>query len=444
MRHGGRQCHKNDYLCEATKGNEAYLMLTLDGLGKLLAQSGHGTSMTESEMEALCAQYPYFHAAQLYKAVLAERQREGGEKRSNAVLTPDRLVLYSLVHGAPCDYEAAEEGQLEEAWETQIGSAESLELVQEHGGVEDGEGELTACADRDEASENREGGVLASQEPTAVVEVQEDEAPVQETLAVAIEREREEGSVEAEKGEKGAFGEAVPAVEVESAVAASDLEMPLETEVAATESVSSDEATVEALGEAEGAAVEASGESEDISQGESGTSDSGEAPTLDLRGVLEFSLSQEVPGMAPSLSTFSAADFNLTQKDIDYINTHLNPQRDESAEEQEDGVAIEEERQSQAQRIDSFIENFDSILSKVLREEREAAGEGVEPEDLSESQQQLDTHIASERLAFLLAEKGEYGVAIPMYERLQAQNPKKSSYFAEIIARLRRREEENQ
>lgn len=403
--------------------------------------------MTESEMEALCAQYPYFHAAQLYKAVLAERQRAEGEGTSNAVLTPDRLVLYSLVHGAPCDYEAAEEGQLEEAWETQMGSAESLELVQEHGGVEDEVGELTACADRDEASENGEGGVQASQEPIAVVEVQEEEAPVQETLAWAIEREREEGSVEAgeeEKGDAGAFGEAVPAVEEESAVAASDLEMPLETEVAATESVCSDEATAEALGEAEGAAVEASGESEDISQGESGASDSGEAPTLDLRGVLEFSLSQEVPGMAPSLSTFSAADFNLTQKDIDYINTHLNPQRDESAEGQEDEVAIEEEWQSQAQRIDSFIENFDSILSKVLREEREAAGEGVETEDLSESQQQLDTHIASERLAFLLAEKGEYGVAIPMYERLQAQNPEKSSYFAEIIARLRRREEENQ
>lgn len=423
-------------------------MLTLDGLGKLLAQSGHGAPMTESEVEALCAQYPYFHAAQLYRAVLAERQREGGEKTSNAVLTPDRLVLYSLVHGAPCDYEAVEEGQLEEAWETQMGSAESLELAQEHGGVEDEVGELTACADRDEASENGEGGVPASQEPTAVVEVQEEEAvPVQETLAGAIEREREEWSVEAgeeEKGDAGAFGEAVPAVAEESAVAVSDLEMPLETEVAATESVCNDEATAEALGEAEGAAVEASGESEDISQGESGTSDSSEVPTLDLRGVLEFSLSQEVPGMAPSLSTFSAADFNLTQKDIDYINTHLNPQRDESAEGQEDGVAIEEERQSQAQRIDSFIENFDSILSKVLREERETAEQGVEPEDLSESQQQLDSHIASERLAFLLAEKGEYGVAIPMYERLQAQNPEKSSYFAEIIACLRRREEENQ
>ena len=420
-------------------------MLTLDGLGKLLTQSDHGTPMTESEVEALCAQYPYFHAAQLYRAVLAERQREGGEKKSNAVLTPDRLVLYSLVHGAPCDYEAVEDGQLEEAWETQTSAAESLELAQEQEGVEDEVEELTVCADRDEAGENGEGGVPASQEPTAVVEVQEEEAvPVQETLAGAIEREREEGSVEAEKGEIGAFGETVPAVEEGSSVAASDLEMPLETEVAATESVCNDEATVEALGEAEGAAVEASGESEDISQGESGTSDSGESPTLDLRGVLEFSLSQEVPGMAPSLSTFSAADFNLTQKDIDYINTHLNPQRDESAEGQEDGVAIEEERQSQAQRIDSFIENFDSILSKVLREERETAEQGVEPEDLSESQQQLDSHIASERLAFLLAEKGEYGVAIPMYERLQAQNPEKSSYFAEIIACLRRREEENQ
>ena len=391
--------------------------------------------MTESEVEALCAQYPYFHAAQLYKAVLAERQREEGEETSNAVLTPDRLVLYSLVHGAPCDYEAAEEVQLEESWETQMGSAESLVLVQEQEGV------------GDEVSENGEGGVSASQEPIAVVEVQEEEAPVQDTLAGATEREREEGSVEAgeeEKGEAGSFGEAVPAVAEESAVAATDLEKPLETVVAASESVCNDEATVEAQGEVEGVAVEASGESEDISQEESGTSDLKEVPTLDLRGVLEFSLSQEVPGMAPSLSTFSAADFNLTQKDIDYINTHLNPQRDESAEGQEGGVAIEEERQSQAQRIDSFIENFDSILSKVLQEEREAAGEGVEPEDLSESQQQLDSHIASERLAFLLAEKGEYGVAIPMYERLQAQNPEKSSYFAEIIVRLRRREEENQ
>ena len=95
------------------------------------------------------------------------------------------------------------------------------------------------------------------------------------------------------------------------------------------------------------------------------------------------------------------------------------------------------------ERIDNFIAQFDSILSKVLEEERARASEGVEPSDLAEPQRELDVHIASERLAYLLAEKGEYEAAIPMYERLQAQNPEKSSYFADIIERLRQRERES-
>lgn len=162
---------------------------------------------------------------------------------------------------------------------------------------------------------------------------------------------------------------------------------------------------------------------------------------MDLRGVLDFSLSQEVPEMSPSLSPHGMVGFTLTQQDIDYINSYLDPKRSVGSEEREDQSG--RESQTQAERIDNFIAQFDSILSKVLEEERARASEGVEPSDLAEPQRELDVHIASERLAYLLAEKGEYEAAIPMYERLQAQNPEKSSYFADIIERLKQREGES-
>lgn len=145
--------------------------------------------------------------------------------------------------------------------------------------------------------------------------------------------------------------------------------------------------------------------------------------------------------MSPSLSPHGMVGFTLTQQDIDYINSYLDPKRSVGSEEREDQSG--RESQTQAERIDNFIAQFDSILSKVLEEERARASEGVEPSDLAEPQRELDVHIASERLAYLLAEKGEYEAAIPMYERLQAQNPEKSSYFADIIERLRQRERES-
>ena len=166
-----------------------------------------------------------------------------------------------------------------------------------------------------------------------------------------------------------------------------------------------------------------------------------EEASMDLRGVLDFSLSQEVPEMSPSLSPHGMVGFTLTQQDIDYINSYLDPKRSVGSEEREEQSG--RESQTQAERIDNFIAQFDSILSKVLEEERARASEGVEPSDLAEPQRELDVHIASERLAYLLAEKGEYEAAIPMYERLQAQNPEKSSYFADIIERLRQREGES-
>ena len=145
--------------------------------------------------------------------------------------------------------------------------------------------------------------------------------------------------------------------------------------------------------------------------------------------------------MSPSLSPHGMVGFTLTQQDIDYINSYLDPKRSVGSEEREDQSG--RESQTQAERIDNFIAQFDSILSKVLEEERARASEGVEPSDLAEPQRELDVHIASERMAYLLAEKGEYEAAIPMYERLQAQNPEKSSYFADIIERLRQRERES-
>ena len=51
----------------------------------------------------------------------------------------------------------------------------------------------------------------------------------------------------------------------------------------------------------------------------------------------------------------------------------------------------------------------------------------------------LSRSIVSEHLADMHAEKGDFAIAITMYNRLAARNPEKSAYFAGKIEALRER-----
>lgn len=415
-------------------------MFSKEQLREVLAQGGACCAEAQAELEAVCEEYPYFHAAQLYRAALAIKKTENVEPVVNAVLVADRLLLYSAVYGAPCGYEDFALGRQEMEHPGADGPTEAAEIQ-------------VAAAQRVEA---------ATQTLAHGVEAQADVGPVEPTRSDAEAVSTQE--CQAPAARDGVGDERVGEVD---AARESPLDGVAENELAGGEDWGKSVTIVAVQGEEqpEGAAVVPEGEAEPLADGgaakgetmaavEDGGTDVEEPrdadaqreglqeiPTIDLHGVLEQALSQAVPDMSPSLSPFGTVGFSLSQRDIDYINAHLNPRGSRDAG-RDGGVDAEGATLSQAQRIDSFIENFDSILSKVLEEERADAAQGQVPDDLAESQGQLDAHIASERLAYLLAEKGEYDVAMQMYERLGAQNPEKSSYFAEVIARLRARKEE--
>lgn len=425
-------------------------MLTAERLNEILAQGLASGTMTWAEAEVLCAEYPYFQVAQLFRAALTIEQTGNREGATNAALVSDRLSLYSAVYGAPCGYEEfAAEQQTELIGEQEESLRETAATE-----VHDGAWDFSTTVETEAAQEEFAWSAQSESAGETDVARDEEEPEVAEEAGSVecietVEETHEAETIRETEELRAAEYSAAEVVEAEVVEAGSEEtlrheqredEVSLAQEIEVEEGAeAAGEKRVETVADEPAVAPESQKEKREREQE---ASSSEEIPTIDLHGVLEQALSQEVPDMSPSISLCGAVGFSLTRQDIDYINTHLNPR---SAEASVDGLesAGESEAESQARRIDSFIENFDNILSKVLEEERAEAAEGREPDDLAESQGHLDVHIASERLAFLLAEKGEYDVAIQMYERLGAQNPKKSSYFAEIIERLRERKEGN-
>lgn len=428
-------------------------MVTAERLSETLAQGVASGTITQEEAETLCAEFPYFQTAQLINASLAIKNAGRIDAAANAVLVSDRAILYSAVYGAPSGYEESEDGLQDEEFLPQE-SAQTLVTDTTEAPQHDEEVAEEYCdAEENQAYGEDLGEMHAQGMPTDGVDAAEALATTAESETAevatqahtldAVNAECDTIPDQAMQEQPEAAGEIVAAdgAEVEEA---QGLEQKDAEAVEGREVFDSSVASegIEEKGEAFGheAEAEVDGvEEERASEAQGESSD--EAPTIDLHGVLEQALSQEVPEMAPSISPFGTVGFNLTQQDIDYINDHLNP-RNAGVSSADADSTLETGAQSQTQRIDSFIENFDNILSKVLEEERKGESQGEEPSDLAESQGRLDSHIASERLAFLLAEKGEYDVAIQMYERLGAQNPEKSSYFAEIIAGLNARKGE--
>lgn len=153
---------------------------------------------------------------------------------------------------------------------------------------------------------------------------------------------------------------------------------------------------------------------------------------LDLTDVLNRSLSAAVPGLAPTLYTMGEAKSSLSPEDIDFINGELNAQMPEQVKEAPASSATAQ----QQELIDSFLENLDALIVKVRTQAEEDEAHHVVPRNLAADQAALDTDIASERLAELLAQKGQTAQAISMYRELMQRNPEKSAYFAQAIVRL--------
>lgn len=387
-------------------------MLTQESLGELLLQCCGKKELSEAEVESLCEEFPYFQAVQLYKEACASGgSAQSDRKPKGFELLSDRLLLHSLTRNAhSVDGDANEFSWVSlEQQETQM----ALE------NADSSSSEALDCSYAEGCEEREDEPLVAVSE-----EVQSDEQML--TAATGVSSSAGAGGMESDEDENS-----------DALVQGLSGEEQYDEGVATSFSGES-EPTVTPCEEVRGGELHITGEEK---KGAVNEERADEGASMDLRGVLDFSLSQEVPEMSPSLSPHGMVGFTLTQQDIDYINSYLDPKRSVGSEEREDQSG--RETQTQAERIDNFIAQFDSILSKVLEEERARASEGVEPSDLAEPQRELDVHIASERLAYLLAEKGEYEAAIPMYERLQAQNPEKSSYFADIIERLRQRERES-
>jgi hypothetical protein len=387
-------------------------MLTQESLGELLLQCCGKKELSEAEVESLCEEFPYFQAVQLYKEACASGgSAQSDRKPKGFELLSDRLLLHSLTRNAhSVDGDANEFSWVSlEQQETQMALANA----------DSSSSEALDCSYAEGCEEREDEPLVAVSE-----EVQSDEQML--TAATGVSSSAGAGGMESDEDENS-----------DALVQGLSGEEQYDEGVATSFSGES-EPTVTPCEEVRGGELHITGEEK---KGAVNEERADEGASMDLRGVLDFSLSQEVPEMSPSLSPHGMVGFTLTQQDIDYINSYLDPKRSVGSEEREDQSG--RESQTQAERIDNFIAQFDSILSKVLEEERARASEGVEPSDLAEPQRELDVHIASERLAYLLAEKGEYEAAIPMYERLQAQNPEKSSYFADIIERLRQRERES-
>ena len=387
-------------------------MLTQESLGELLLQCCGKKELSEAEVESLCEEFPYFQAVQLYKEACASGgSAQSDRKPKGFELLSDRLLLHSLTHNA----HSVDGDANEFSWV-------SLEQQETQMALENADSSLSEALDCSyaEGCEEREDEPFVAENE----EVQSDEKML--TAATGVSSSAGAGGMESDEDENS-----------DALVQGLSGEEQYDEGVATSFSGES-EPTVTPCEEVRGGELHPAGEEK---KGAVNGERADEEASMDLRGVLDFSLSQEVPEMSPSLSPHGMVGFTLTQQDIDYINSYLDPKRSVGSEEREDQSG--RESQTQAERIDNFIAQFDSILSKVLEEERARASEGVEPSDLAEPQRELDVHIASERLAYLLAEKGEYEAAIPMYERLQAQNPEKSSYFADIIERLKQREGES-
>jgi hypothetical protein len=154
-----------------------------------------------------------------------------------------------------------------------------------------------------------------------------------------------------------------------------------------------------------------------------------EVGEVDLRGVLDQSLATPVPEMSASLFTLEGGAGTLSAEGYEYVRTQLNPLYRKAKQEGKD----------QMQRIESYLNNLDSLLETMREMAKKPADSVEQQEDLARESSVLSRSIVSEHLADMHAEKGDFAIAITMYNRLAARNPEKSAYFAGKIEALRER-----
>ena len=163
----------------------------------------------------------------------------------------------------------------------------------------------------------------------------------------------------------------------------------------------------------------------------------------DLEGVLEHSLQVAVPFPAPTFYTLeNSLPLNIEEL-YEYVATQLNPRY--TAPAPSDTYAAQEPwkpipPEEQMDRINFFLQNLDAedgIKETAKRDAERQQELGIEPENLAHKSGTITHSATMERIASLHEQREEYANAIRVYEKLVQAFPKKSSYFAKEIERLR-------
>lgn len=369
-------------------------MVEIKQLNEFLKDPEVASSFSQEEVDSLCIQYPYFHLAHLLRACHAsltytDREAQRIALHWAAVQIPDRLALYMAIHNR-------------KKAEVQGVSQDLVDIPEEV--VEDSV-QLDSQQPTPEAREDIQTRTAGVETLTQDAELSPE---VVSTSASYQQLEQEETSHTLEKDSRQSEdGELVA-------------EPPFVEEVQESEEQKQQEELASENGRLKAQPEGNTGE--ELAQ-------ETQPLEVDLTGVLEQVLAQGVPGICPAICTLQISDSPLTQEEIDYINTHFrydSPPKESFSEEP-----------TQQERIDGFLDKLDGLIAN-MRDMVETGEAGETPfSDLAAGKAALDEKIASERLAELLAEKGEIESAIAMYERLMVRNPEKNGYFAKIIDGLR-------
>jgi hypothetical protein len=151
------------------------------------------------------------------------------------------------------------------------------------------------------------------------------------------------------------------------------------------------------------------------------------AAVLFLQDEETSSEEEKVFFMDPGFSIPDRAD--LLELDLDEVNTGTFPD-DEISLELNDTTQKNSEKQLQSELIDKFI-----ITNPRIEPHKEKSN--VPTEDISKPFGEESVGLVTETLARIYVSQGYYSKAIDIYEKLSLKFPKKSSYFASQIEKVK-------